>query len=294
MLQSMTGHGAAHIHATGLSVFVEIRTVNSRYYKLSVRITEGFAALESRVDEVVRRAIRRGTVQIDVRVLRESAADQYRLNESVLAGYARQARELAERLQLETAVRLDALLLLPGVAEEQLTASADHDGCWPKIEQALVEALRDLSRMREEEGRAMAADLLDKCQTIAAELDQIEQRAPLVVEGYRQRLAERISRLLSDYQVRVEPADIVREVGLFAERSDISEEVVRLRSHLDQFRANMHSPEAEGRKLEFVTQEMFREANTIGSKANDAEIARRVIDIKASIERIREMIQNVE
>src|SRR5262249_25266571 len=130
--------------------------------------------------------------------------------------------------------------------------------------------------------------------TIAAELAQIEARAPLVVEAYRGRLTERLNKLLAEVGSRIEPADVVREVGVFAERSDISEEIVRLKSHLEQFDGILAADESQGRKLEFLTQEMFRETNTIGSKANDAEIARHVIEIKTAIERMREMIQNVE
>lgn len=140
----------------------------------------------------------------------------------------------------------------------------------------------------------MAADLRTNCQTVAGELSQIEVRAPQVVEAYRSRLVERLQATLAEFAVTLDPADLIREVGLFAERSDISEEIVRLRSHLEQFDSIMELPESSGRKLEFLTQEMFRETNTIGSKANDVQIARHVIEIKASIERIREMIQNVE
>ena len=148
--------------------------------------------------------------------------------------------------------------------------------------------------MRADEGRAMADDLRTNCQAVAGELAAIEVRAPLVVESYRDRISERLKKLLAEFDVSVEASDVIREVGLFAERSDISEEIVRLRSHLDQFDSIMQIAESSGRKLEFLTQEMFRETNTIGSKANDAEIARHVIEIKAAIERMREMIQNIE
>ncbi len=140
----------------------------------------------------------------------------------------------------------------------------------------------------------MAADLRSNCLTIATELAEIERRAPLVAEGYRTRLTERLQSVLTEFQVSLNPADLIKEVSIFAERSDISEETVRLRSHLEQFDTIMELPESSGRKLEFLVQEMFREANTIGSKANDVQISRHVIDIKAAIERIREMIQNVE
>lgn len=294
MLHSMTGQGAARVHQDGTSVSVEVRTVNSRYFKLSVRTSEGCAALEPRVDETVRRAIRRGTIQVDVRVEREVTPDQYRLNESVINGYLRQIEGMNRRLGQTAPVPLASLLMLPGVATEHLLDADEHDGCWPAVEKALAQALERLERMRADEGQAMAHDLAENCRQIAAELEEVERRAPVVVAGYQQRLTERINRLLAEFDVTVQAADLIREVGLFADRSDISEEIVRLRSHLGQFATIMQGPEAEGRKLEFVTQEMFREANTIGSKSNDAEISRRVIEIKTAIERIREMIQNVE
>lgn len=290
----MTGQGAALVHRDGIRVSVEVRTVNSRYYKLSLRTTEGYATLEPRIEEVLRGAIRRGTVQADVRIEREAAVDQFRINTAVLAAYLGQIQSLAENLRFAQEVRLDSLLNLPGVAEQHLLDRGDTDDCWPAIEAALKESLERLSQMRSEEGRAMAHDLRENCGTILSELDHIERLAPNVVDGYRQRLTDRLNRLLGEYNVVVQPSDVIREVGMFAERSDISEEVVRLRSHLEQFVSIMELPAAEGRKLEFVTQEMFREANTIGSKSNDAEISRRVIDIKTAIERIREMIQNVE
>jgi uncharacterized protein (TIGR00255 family) len=148
--------------------------------------------------------------------------------------------------------------------------------------------------MRAEEGAAMAADLHANCQAITRSLDSVDDRAPLVVEAYGRRLTERLNKLLDQYPVSIDPADVVREVGIFADRSDISEEIVRLRSHLRQFDSTACGEESNGRKLEFLIQEMLRETNTIGSKANDAEIARHVVEIKTAIERMREMIQNVE
>ncbi len=294
MLLSMTGHGAAHHQQDGVSVTVDVRAVNSRYFKLVLRTSEGYASLESRVDESVRRDIRRGTVQIDLRVERESTPDDYRLNAVVLAGYQQQLATLLGELAGGEPIRLEALLALPGVVDERGARGVDVDSDWPLVQPALKKALERLHRMRVEEGRAMAADLAENCQSIRGHLDHIEQRAPLVSEAYANRLAERINKLLAQYEVTVEPSDVIREVGLFAERSDISEEVVRLRSHLEQFDGIMQLAESSGRKLEFVTQEMFREANTIGSKANDAEITGHVIEIKALVERIREMVQNVE
>lgn len=140
----------------------------------------------------------------------------------------------------------------------------------------------------------MAADLKTNCRAIAAELNLIAERAPQMVEAYRSRLEERLKKLLAEQDVTLSPADLIREISIFAERSDISEEIVRLRSHLEQFDTIMGLPESSGRKLEFLIQELFREINTIGSKSTDVEIARHVIEIKTAIERLREMIQNVE
>jgi uncharacterized protein (TIGR00255 family) len=148
--------------------------------------------------------------------------------------------------------------------------------------------------MRAEEGRAMTADLAANCQAVADNLAKVEGRASLVADDYRNRLHERLQRILQEYSVVLDPADLIKEVSLYADRADISEEIVRLRSHVEQFLGILKVPESAGRKLEFLTQEMVREANTIGSKANDVEIARNVIEIKTAIERIREMIQNIE
>ena len=290
----MTGQGSGHAAEDGISVAAEVRTVNSRYLKLALRTSDGYSSIEPRVDEVVRRFVRRGTVQLDLRVEREPTAEDYHLNETALASYQQQLTEVAARLKLDSHISLDALLALPGVVDERMSTTVDTDADWPVIEAALQQALEALTKMRTGEGEAMATDMVENCTVIAGELDSIAERAPLVVDGYRTRLTERLNKLLSEYDIRTEPSDVIREVGLFGERSDISEEVVRLRSHLEQFDGVMKLDESSGRKLEFLTQEMFRETNTIGSKANDAEIARHVIEIKAAIERIREMIQNVE
>ena len=293
MLLSMTGHGAGRIQQDGVAVSVEVRTVNNRYYKLSLRSPEGYAALESRIDDVIRQSIRRGSVYCDLRVERAPTSDNYRLNETALNAYYQQLRRLQTAAGNPSDVRWELLLPLPGVVnEESTTRNAEED--WPLIERTIHLALDGLARMRGEEGEAMSRDLAENSEAIARELVEVDKLAPLVSGSYRGRLQERLNKLLAEYGVSVQPADIVREVGLFAERCDVSEEIVRLRSHLDQFREIMSSAESNGRKLEFVTQEMFREANTIGSKSNDAAMSRHVIEIKTVIERIREMIQNIE
>ena len=295
MLQSMTGFGESHTQQDGLAVAVEIRTINNRFFKLTVRASEGYASLDALVEAVVREAIHRGTIQVNIRVDRRRSPDDYKIDANVLEGYRRQLVELARKWQCEnTEPSLEALLPLPGVVDDASGVAIDATADWPVIENTLKAAMENLGRMRTDEGRAMAADLTANCRLIAESLGQIERRAPLVVEAYRNRLFERRKRTLADLGAQLEPSDVIREVGLFTDRSDISEEIVRLRSHLDQFRETMELPESSGRKLDFLTQEMFRETNTIGSKANDVEIARHVIEIKTAVERIREMIQNIE
>jgi uncharacterized protein (TIGR00255 family) len=290
----MTGHGEAHRHEPGLSVAVEIRTVNNRYLKLNIRTTEGYILLEPQIDAVVRQHVRRGTVQVNVQIGREPSADDYRLNEAVLRGYLEQLQRLTGRSLVDQPASLPPLLALPGVVNEPGAQLDVIESQWPVIEGVLTEALQKLAKMRQGEGSAMATDLTANGRAIATELTAVERRAPQVVDAYRARLLERLQTLLADLGVQIQPADVVREVGIFAERSDISEEIVRLKSHLEQFAAVMAERESQGRKLDFVIQEMFRETNTIGSKANDAEIARHVIEMKTAIERMREMIQNVE
>jgi uncharacterized protein (TIGR00255 family) len=290
----MTGFGDARREADGLTAAVEIRTVNNRHFKLSVRAAEGYAALETQVEELIRRYVNRGTVQVWVRIDQNRSPDQFRFNELALLGYFRHLEDLSQRLNLDEPPRLDCLVGLPGVVEENSAAQGDLEHVWPLVENALLAAVEKLVAMRAEEGRAMAIDLEANCAFIAEKLAAIERQAPLVVEAYQTRLMERLNRLLARHEIQVEPAEVIREVGVFAERSDISEEIVRLRSHLAQFLDVMNGEDQCGKKLEFLTQEMFRETNTIGSKAGDSEIAHRVIEIKAAIERVREMIQNVE
>lgn len=290
----MTGFGESHRQDQALSVAVEVRAVNSRYFKLSLKCPEAYAALEGEIETVTRQHVKRGTVQMSLRVDRAHAPEDFRLNEVALASYREQLQRLMSVWHLSDEAPVASLLALPGVVEDTLYRTADALHEWPLIRPSVEQALANLTKMRGEEGKAMAADLRANCAAIALELTAVEARAPQVVDGYRSRLEERLKKALAEYQVSLDPADILREVGIFAERSDVSEECVRLRSHLEQFETFMNEKESAGRKLDFLTQEMFRETNTIGSKANDVQIARHVIEMKAAIERIREMIQNVE
>jgi uncharacterized protein (TIGR00255 family) len=290
----MTGFGESHFQSESLTVALEVRTINSRYFKCTARLPEGYAALESKIEPLARQHIKRGTVSVQVQIRRAHAAQDYQIDGSVLVGYFQQLEAVARSCHIAQPVSLDSLLLLPGVVIDGEAGSSRAEEAWPVVEGVLNEALARLNGMRAEEGAALAADLEASCLSIGDCLESIALLAPRVMEGYRGRLAERVSKALEEFQVQVNASDLMREVSLFSERCDISEELVRLRSHVDQFRQTMALPESSGRKLEFLAQEMFREANTIGAKANDVEIARHSVEMKAAIERIREQVQNVE
>ena len=293
MLLSMTGFGEAHGQGDEVAITIELKSINSRYLKLNLRAPEGFLSLEPRIESILKTRIQRGTVQLTLRIDRQSSSADYRINNQVLLSYCEQLEKLKMNSE-DIPIRLDALLTLPGVVDSQEEQNQHASEYWPLIESVLQEALENLSKMRSDEGQAMATDLFTNCQTISEYIETIDGRADIVVEHYQTRLTERMQKLLVDYDVTIEASDVAREVGLFAERCDISEEIVRLKSHVEQFRGMLKTSHGVGRKLEFLTQEMFREANTIGSKANDSKIAEYIIEIKAAIERMREMVQNVE
>lgn len=294
MLISMTGFGEARGQSNGVAVSVEVRTINSRHLKLSFRASEGYQALEPEVEAVTRDIIRRGTVQLNLRVERPATSEDYRIDIAVVENYRKQLATYTGRSEWNDPDDLRMLLSLPGAVDERRSTDLDPREDWPVIEPVLREALQALSKMRAEEGVALAADLAHNGRLILESLDAIAKRAPEVVQSYQSRLTQRVQEALSELNVTVQPADLLREVALFADRSDISEEIVRLRSHLQQYEAALMLPESSGRKLEFIVQEMGRETNTIGSKANDAEISKLVVEIKTALERIREQIQNVE
>jgi len=273
---------------------VEVRTINNRYFKLTMKCGEGYNLLESEIEQTVRDQIRRGTVQVNLRIDRLTAADDYLINRGVLAGYREQLQSLYDEWHVVEQVPLETLLELPGVVIENPNRKTDVMGQWPTIRETLVAAMTNLAKMRADEGAHMAEDLRGNLRVIAAELAKIEARAPQTAEQYRKRLTERVQAALAEHQITLNASDLLKETAVYADRSDISEEIVRLKSHLVQFEKFVQAEESAGRKLEFLTQEMFREINTIGSKANDVEISTYVIEIKTAVERIREMIQNVE
>jgi uncharacterized protein (TIGR00255 family) len=296
VLLSMTGYGEARSQSDQLSLSIELRALNNRYLKVSVRAPDPYHLLEAEFEKVIRRQVKRGTIQLQLRCERQAAPQDFRINPAALTGYVQQVRAVATQLGLPNQGEslLGQVLSLPGVVPESGSQAFKLHDDWPLIEKVLLEALQQLNGMRQEEGRAMGQELLGFRDTIAAHLEVIRKRAPQVATSFRDRLLERVRSLLKGVDVEIDRDDLIREVSIFAERSDIAEEVVRLATHLDHFQEILKEVESPGRKLEFLTQEMFREANTIGSKASDVDISREVVEIKGTLEKIRELIQNVE
>jgi len=288
----MTGFGEARLQDSRWTIVVEVRTVNNRHFKLSAKISESYAMIEPALEQLVRAKVRRGTVQINLRIDRPRRSEDYRLNLVALASYRDQLKGFAGFG--ERTLDLAQLLILPGVVEDVHSLDHTPDEDWPIFAKVVSEALSKVQSARAAEGRAMAAELIALGNGISDQLSSIAERAPHVALNHHKRLAERVSALVSEHGLTIEPKDLVREVAILADRSDISEEVVRLRAHLAQYCATIDEAESSGRKLEFVSQEMGREINTIGSKAGDVEISRRVVEVKALLEKIRELIQNVE
>ncbi len=296
MLLSMTGYGEARCQSDQLTLSIEVRALNNRYLKVSLRAPDPYHLLEAEFEKVIRKTIKRGTIQVHLRCENQAAPEDFRINAVALASYVKQVREVSKQLGLEDQGQalLAQALMLPGVVPEAGSRTNQLHEDWPIIEKTLHQAIGQLQRMRSDEGNAMAQELLSHRDVIATHLDRIRTMIPLVVTSFRDRLFERVKTILSEHDVKIDRNDLIREVSIFAERSDIAEEVVRLATHLDHFQEIIKEDESPGRKLEFLTQEMGREANTIGSKASDVQISRQVVEIKGTLEKIRELIQNVE
>ena len=284
----MTGQGSATLTADGTTVTVEIRAVNNRHLKINLRCPDSLIALESVIEKSIRSVVGRGTVNVNIKVEKHSRAGDFSIDLDLLTSYRQQ-------LQTETTadVSTDTLLSLPGVVTSKSGAD-NSDASRSLILRAVDEALLQFNQMRVTEGEALSSDLDLQIERLTALIVEIRQHAPLVIQRYSDRLTEKLNQLLQQHNVTLSDSDLAREIGIFADRCDITEEVVRLDSHLKQFRDVMESQISQGRKLDFITQELFREINTIDSKANDASIANCVVESKTVVERIREQVQNCE
>ncbi len=298
MPRSMTGYGRAQRLEDGRDVLVEIRAVNHRYYEFSARLPRTCLYLEEKLKGFLNGRIGRGKVEVSVTITRPDGKDaQIAVNRSVAEGYVNALRMLNEELGengglwLNDDLTLNSLLRLPDVftvTKEQ----EDENAVWSVVSAAAAQALDSFVNMRQAEGERLAADLSVKLDGLEAMLRQVESIEPGVAESYRQRLYAKLTELLAD--TNIDEQRILTETAIFAEKTAIDEETVRLHSHIAQFRTLLQAEEPIGRKLDFLVQEMNREVNTIGSKAQDLGITRLVVDMKSEIEKIREQIQNIE
>ena len=293
MIVSMTGFGDATAERDGTHYAVEIRSLNNRFFKPVIKLPETVSGLEPELESMLREALGRGSITYILKMRSDSAEAAYHINTQALKSYLAQLREIKgmdEFVQIDLA----GLMQLPGVCQEPRDETDEIARHGPVVRELTGKAIVKLDAMRRREGEGLFAELMKHVRLIASSLKEIEGRAPSVIDDYHRRLSQRVNQLMAKAELHVDQADLIREVAVFAERADIAEEIQRLSSHLEAFEQACRTGEHAGRKLDFIAQEMLREANTIGSKANDATIARHIVEIKGAIDRVKEQVQNVE
>ncbi len=287
----MTGYGKSECMLDDAPCTVEARSVNGRYLELSVKLPKEYSEHEGRIREVVREHVLRGSVNLYIR--REDLTEITPLNVDVEAArhYVDALRTIQTELGVGGEVRIEHLTVFPSIFQRPLR-SAERPDVWPSLKEAVVQALTAMNSMRDMEGKDLSRDLVTRCETIASALEIVEKRSLERIPAERERLRERVRQILDENAI--DESRLSLEIVLLSEKLDITEECVRLRSHIKHFQQYMATEQQPGRKLNFLVQEMNREINTIGSKCNDADIAVTVVTMKEELERIREQIQNVE
>jgi uncharacterized protein (TIGR00255 family) len=290
----MTGYGRAESKDGGRVLSVEVRSVNHRFAEISVRLPKHLAALENRVRDRIQEKLSRGKITCSVTMDgEEGELGRLRIDEAVARRYAALLSELKEKLGLKGDLELSTFVSLPDVLTWERDEK-DEEAGWRMLSDPLDRALADILAMKRREGELLSRDLTNRLESIVAAIGRVEKRIPKVVEQVRTRLTERLADLLKDQETEYQRLRMEAEVVLFADRTDCTEECIRLKAHCQQFLELIAATEASGRKLTFLLQEMNREANTIGSKSLDVEIAREVIAIKEEAERLREQVANIE
>jgi uncharacterized protein (TIGR00255 family) len=291
MIRSMTGFGAGRGAVGGEELDVEVRSVNHKYCEVKARLPRELLALEQDAVRAVKERLARGGVEVSLRRTAVGGAVAPQVDVALAESYARAFAEVQKRLGLPGTVTLGDVLAAEGVIRLAERA-VDVEGARAALRIGLSAALDALVGMRAREGEALARDLVARLEAVEGAVARVAELSPQIVEQQRKRLSERIAELTGG--VALDPARLVQEVALFADRTDVAEEITRLRSHVAQVRALVRGDEPAGRKLDFLVQEMHREVNTIGSKSQSAELASIVVGLKAEIERMREQVQNVE
>lgn len=292
MVKSMTGYGGSRQIINNREISVEIRSVNHRYFELNCRTPREMGFLEEKIKSVVKQRVFRGKVDIYVNIgADETEQSVVTINHSLAAGYVAALRELAVKYDLSDDISVSSVARY-GDIFKVTKPLADEDEIWENVKLVLDEAVENFVQMRKQEGEKLYADVMSRCRTILELVEKVEERSPQTVVEYRNKLTERMNEILST--VAVDEQRIITEAAIFADKVAVAEETVRLRSHFEQFESILNAEGSVGRKIDFILQEMNREANTIGSKVQDAQLAHIVVDIKAELEKIREQIQNIE
>ena len=292
MLKSMTGYGRVKVENAYREILVEVRSVNHRYLDLNIKVPRIYGFLEDAVKKAASAVLARGKVDLYVSVRAKEGSDmKITPNMPVIDGYMAALQAVAQRYGMEQSVTPQQLLQMPDALAVD-NEEADAEVLTAEVLDVLQQALAEHSAMRDREGKKLCEDIAYRADLIRGYVDFVEQRSPVSVEEYRQRIAARMEEILDGSELAQQR--ILNEAAIFADKVSVTEEIVRLRSHLGQLATMLQSPVAVGRKLDFLVQELNRETNTIGSKANDYEIAKIVVEMKAEIEKIREQIQNLE
>lgn len=292
MIKSMTGYGRKQHIIDGMSITVEIKSVNHRYFEFSSRVPRAYGFLEEKIKTFVQSAVARGKVECYVQIEALEMEDSIvEVNYSLASGYYEALKNLADRFSLKNDISVSLLSRYQDIFSVH-KAEADEERIWNAVKAVLEQAVEAFIAMRKIEGEKLREDILSRCNTILDCVSYVEERSPETVKEYNEKLLSRMRDVLGD--VHVDEQRVLTEAAIYADKIAVAEETVRLRSHIAQLREFMESEEAIGRKTDFLVQEINREANTIGSKAQDVEIAKRVINIKAEVEKIREQVQNIE
>lgn len=292
MLRSMTGYGRAQKILNGRDILIEIRSVNHRYYEYTSRIPRAYGYIDEKLKALLKTVISRGKVEVSVNINNIEGRDTViAANNGIAEGYVAALREIGCELGLDDDITLSNLIKLPDIFNVQKTAD-DEDQIWEDVYHTALEALERFVKMREVEGERLKADVIEKADSIINDVAIVEELSPKTVENYRNRLSQKLTEILEGRDI--DEQRILTEAAVFAEKIAVDEETVRLRSHISQLKGMLDAEESVGRKLDFIVQEMNREVNTIGSKAQDLDITKLVVDMKAEIEKIREQIQNIE
>jgi uncharacterized protein (TIGR00255 family) len=290
----MTGYGEAQGEADGVSYAVEVKTVNNRYFKTIIKLSELATFLEEDIDKLLRKNISRGTVNYVLRLKDTSASAIFDIDEAALQAIMEKLSRAGSSTGINGTIDIGNLLNLPGIIQPALPDKERAGQIRKHILEISQKALDKLKQMRAAEGGYLEADIKKCCTAIEEDLEQIRGRSSIVLQEYAEKLKKRVNELLARAELKIDEGILAREVAIFADRSDISEEVSRLDSHLQQFEQCCNGVGQVGRRLDFISQEMLREANTIASKASDTETTRYVVNIKCQIDRIKEQVQNIE